>query len=285
VIERIKAFFFRQVGFARRRIMAVGECTRCFFVSPTEDQLIYIVSCERNAGAAAIRCLDSVYRQNYLKSHLRHLFIDDASDDGTAELIRNWLAEHPDHNVEYIHNSVRVGGTANTVSGFRKASEPAVVVELNGDDWLPDKGVASFFNKVYADSKVWMTYNTLRMAGGPPAPWAKPIPAQVVAENAFRDLEDWQSSHLHTFKQQLLDHVDDDLFIDPETGDYWECADDQAFYLALLELSGKHARHINRITCVYNFWEESHAYYENDKSVATTKRIREMKRYQPLKQL
>lgn len=245
----------------------------------------FILTCERNAGTDAIRCLESVYRQKYDRAKVRHLFIDDASDDGTHGLVTAWLAAHPDHAVDYRHNAARCGGTANTLTGLRLASGDAIVVELNGDDRLPDDGVLRFFDKVYADPEVWMTYNTLRVNGGPPVPWARPIPAAVVAANAYRDQPDWQTSHLHTFRRELLDHIDDSLFVDPETGAYWECADDQALYLALLELTGAHARHIDRITCEYNFHEASHAARDNRKSQELAQRIRRGKRFSPLASL
>ena len=283
--ERIKAFVLRYVWFVRRKILAICEGIKYFFVTPEVDQYFYVVSCERNAGSDAIRCLESVYDQTYTRSHLRHLFIDDDSDDGTHKLILDWLAAHPDHNVEYIHNLHKQGGTSNTVKGFRMAPVDAVVMEVNGDDWLPDHGVAQFFNKIYANSDVWMTYNTLKFSDGPPAPWAGKWSDEVIRNNTFRDSETWTTGHLHTFRKRLFDHVGEDTFVDPVTGDYWECADDQAIYLSMFELAGQHSKNINRISYVYNFNETSHAYHDNDKSVATAKRIREMERYQSLKQL
>jgi glycosyltransferase involved in cell wall biosynthesis len=210
------------------------------------------------------------------------LFIDDDSDDGTHEIIQNWLTEHPNNNVEYIRNPQRLGGTANTVQGFGMAPASAIVMEVNGDDWLSDRRVAQFFNKIYTDDDVWMTYNTLRFSNGPPAPWARKWPTEVIRENAFRDSEDWTTGHLHTFRKGLFDHVDEEAFIDPATGNYWECADDQAIYLSLFELAGTHSKNINRISYVYNFNESSHAYADHEKSKACAARIRAGKRYQPI---
>jgi glycosyltransferase involved in cell wall biosynthesis len=244
-----------------------------------------VVSCERNAGDYAIRCLESVYCQRYDRDLIKHLFIDDASDDGTHEKVLQWLDQHPDHRVEYLHREERLGGTSNTHYGFNRAEQDTVVIELNGDDWLSDDKVFDHLSRVYTDEDVWMTYNSLRMHNGPPVPWAKSFPPEVVEQNAFRDATDWPASHLHTFRKGLFDHLKEETFFDPQTGDYWECADDQAIYLGMLELAGWHSRHLNRITCVYNFWEESHSYSDNEKSVATAERIRKMARYQPLKGL
>ena len=141
--------------------MSFAEGLGYLSVRPEKQVRFCIVSCGRNAGGAAAKCLDSVYLQRYDRSHVRHIFIDDASTDDSDSIIRSWLAEHPDHTVEYIRRDVRLGGTANTLHGIGLAHQDAIVVELNGDDWLEGKNVFRFLNKVYADDNVWMTYNTL----------------------------------------------------------------------------------------------------------------------------
>lgn len=269
----------------KRKILAAIESLRYSLETVTANHQFIVVSCERNSGEFAIKCLDSVYSQKYQRDKVTHVFIDDASDDGTHEKIVRWLETHLDHNVRYIRNSVRRGGTFNTVFGMKTAPDSAIVIELNGDDWLPDNRVLDFFNTVYADDATWMTYNTLRINNGPPVAWARKFSRRIVENNFFRDQREWGASHLHTFRKKLFDHIDAQTFIDPETGDYWECADDQALYLSLLELAGSHSRHIYRITCVYNFWESSHCYHESEKSVATAGRIRKLPRYQPLAHL
>lgn len=269
----------------RRKCLAIAESCRYALVRPRRRQSFFVVTCERNAGAFALRCLVSVYRQRYAKDAVRHLFIDDASNDGTHQLILDWLASHPDHTVDYRHNPVRVGGTENTLAGIRSAPEDAIVVELNGDDWLPDTGVLSYLNRVYADPAVWMTYNSARLAAGPPASWARPYSAAVVHANAFREQEEWTASHLHSFRRKLFDHLNGDSFIDPQTGQFWECADDQALYLALLELCGEHARHLDRITYVYNFRDASHSFQNAARSVSVAARVRRSKGYLPLARL
>jgi glycosyltransferase involved in cell wall biosynthesis len=229
-----------------------------------------------------LRCLESVYRQNYQRDRIVHLFIDDASDDGTNEKIMLWLEQHPGHSVKYIHNASRLGGTHNTLVGMQLAPDDAVVIELNGDDWLPDGKVLAFYNGIYADPNIWMTYNSMRVKNGPPAARARRIPKRVVEGNTFRDEDDWRCSHLHTFRKKLFNHVPEDVFYDPISGEFWECADDQALFFSMLELAGKHSRHINRITCVYNFWESSHSYKESKISIETAMRIRRLKKFKPL---
>ena len=142
------------------------EAVRYVLVKPQRRNHFHIVSTQRNAGRDVLRCLDSVHHQRYPKDRLRHLVIDDASTDDTPGLIEKWCEQHPGHTVELVQRSRRRGGTWNTLDGIRQVDSESVVIELNGDDRLPDPGVLAFLNKVYQDPEVWMTYNTQRESNG-----------------------------------------------------------------------------------------------------------------------
>lgn len=268
-----------------RKIMLPLESAKYSRVSPKRNQFFWIVSCERNIGEAAIKCLDSVYAQNYDKSLFRHLFIDDDSTNATDRLIRDWLEQHPGHNVEYIRNQERVGGTANTVRGFRMAPAGSVVLELNGDDWLPDEQVLDFLNRIYDDSEIWMTYNTFMYSDGRSPEYNHPYPRKIVASGDYRKFGKWVGQHLHSFRSKLFSHLREETFIDPQTGQYWESADDQAIYLSMLELAGTHVRHIYRTTYIYNYHENADDRLDHSGSTDRAARIRQMAKYTPLDQL
>ena len=285
VRKRAGEILWLGLALVRRKLLAIREGGSAFCTFPRRHHRFFIVSCERNAGSAAVRCLESVYQQRYDRSLVQHIFIDDASSDDTHDLVTQWLLNHPDHAVDYRHNENHKGGTANTVMGFRLATEDSIVLELNGDDWLSDNGVLAFLNRIYDSPDVWMTYNTLRYDNGLPALWARPVPDDVLMENAFRDLGEWITSAPHTFRKQLFNHLREDTFRDPETGDYWESADDQAIYLAMLELAGNHSLHLHRVLYVYNFRESSHCFHGSDLSEGRARRIRQLPRYSPLENL
>mgnify|MGYP001478960539 CR=1 FL=1 len=253
-------------------------------ISP-ENKQFWILSCTRNAGDWALKCLDSIQNQDYPRDCFNHLFIDDASTDSTDALIRKWLQNNPGHNVQYQRNETRLGGTANTLNGFRMAPPGSIVLEVNGDDWLPDSGVLAFLNKVYVDADVWMTYNSYMFSDGRSSQQCRPYPPRVVRENAFREYPRWISSHLHTFRSEVFGHLREETFFDPATGQYWESADDMAIYLAMLELCGIHSRHLFRVNYVYNYHEASHEAFEAEKSLQRVSRIRKMAKHSPLNSL
>jgi len=265
-----------------RKLFLPFETLKYASIAPPKKQYFWIVSCERNLGEAAIKCIESVYKQKYARGFIKHLFIDDASTDNTDRLISKWLEKHPDHNVEYISNKVRAGGTANTIRGFRMAPPDSIVLEVNGDDWLPDNDLLDFLNKVYDDPNIWMTYNTFMYSDGRSPEFNHPYPRKVVESGDYRRYEKWVGQHLHSFRKKLFSHLKEETFIDPQTGKYWESADDQAIYLSMLELAGKHAKHIYRTTYIYNYHESADNRLDHAGSVDRAARIRQMNKYSPL---
>ena len=129
------------------------EFIRYAFVRPHHLHHFHIVSTQRNASTYVLGCLNSVEFQRYPKDCYRHLVIDDDSTDDTPTIIEEWCKQHPGHNVDLVKRSRRRGGTWNTLDGIRQGDSESIVVELNGDDWLPDPGVLSFLNKVYRDPR------------------------------------------------------------------------------------------------------------------------------------
>ena len=276
---------------SKRRSLKVagraGEALKYSLVRPRTYYNFVVVSPERNAGAAGRKCLQSVYEQDYDKSRVRHIFIDDASIDDTPERIKTWMKEHPDNTIELIENREQCRLLANLVKGFDMASPGSIVIELDGDDWLPDKNVLKFLNKVYQKDNVWMTYNTfIRLISHSYTefPNMMPVPERVIKDNSFRNYK-WQTSHLHSFRKELYQNIDKKYFIEPESGFYWSCAVDHALYLPMLELAGWHSRHIYRIMYIYNFHENSLENTDKERQRQSAQKIRQMPPLQPLEEL
>ena len=267
----------------RLHYFRILEAVRLFFVAPKQSCCFHIVSCERNSGQAAIKCLDSVYTQHYPRHLVRHVFIDDASSDDTHNMILEWLHDNPDHNVDYIRNNKHRGGCANNLTGFRMAPSGSILLELNGDDWLPDPGVLKYLNKFYNNPNVWMTYNTLKTSEGRLIkPF--PIPKHVIETNTFRENNAYGRA-LHSFRQELFLYLKKESLIDTETGDFFASGDDKAFYFSLQELAGTHARHLYRTTYVYNFDGYALDYGTTEEQEARTQRIRQIQKCEPLETL
>ncbi len=267
----------------RRAVRRSAEIFRYALVHPPKTQRFHVVSAQRNMGDSALNCLQSVYDQKYPNDLIRHVFIDDASTDDTAIRVESWLRNHPDHRVDFIHNRDRRGMLANNLKGFHLAEESSVGIELNGDDWLPDTSVLGFLNKVYEDDEVWMTFNTLRRTDG--TILFQLPPSRAVRRNRSYRQAPWTTSHLRTFRVGLYHLIPEQHLMDPTTGNFWAMAPDMAVYLAMLEMAGKHARHIYRITCTYHPHAMSEHIRDRAGQLAADKRIRALTPCEPLRKL
>ncbi|MBN1516149.1 glycosyltransferase family 2 protein [Candidatus Sumerlaeota bacterium] len=257
---------------------------RLFLKNPEQSLRFHIVSCQRNASEAVIKCLDSVYQQNYPRNLVRHVLIDDESSNDTPQQISEWLASHADHSVMYFRTSKRQGGCANTLRAFRLGRPDEIFIELNGDDWLPDDRVLDFYNRVYGDPNVWLTYNTTIYADGSPYVLSRPYAKAIIRNNDFRQRV-WHCGHPHTFRGALFSHLDEWRMIDEEIGDYWERADDMACYAALHELAGAHQRHIYRTSYVQNVRAYSEVNVDPGGQERRWERIKKQKPCVPLPEL
>lgn len=254
-------------------------------ITTTQNRKFVIVSGQYNAGEHAIKCLDSIYYQNYDRSCIQHIFIDDASTNNTHQMVLDWLKNHPDHTVTYIRNPKNVGGCENNLKGFKMAPLCSIILELNGDDWLPDNGVIDYLNRVYEDPDVWMTYNTLKLSNGKFGTGRK-IPKHVIKNNLFREYPSGYGKHLQSFRQELFMHFNEDSLVDPETNEYFISGDDKALYYSLMEMSGLHSRHIERITYIKNIENIIHSNYGSiHERRLRAQKIRSMPKYKPLKTL
>lgn len=270
----------------RLLIRAAGRCREIVeyaFARPRINHFFHIVSSEREASTAIINCLQSVYDQDYPRDLIRHLVIDDASPDDTDGLISTWLNKHPDNTVDYQRNTTRAGAFANNLAGFRRARPREIVLELNGDDWLPDDGVLRFLDKVYADPEVWTTFNTFARADGV-VPIALGPSRRVLRDGRIREIP-WTTSALHSFRMELFSHIDPVAFLNPSTGMLWESAHDMATYLPMIELAGVHSRHIFRTTYFYNIRDTSDEVLDRTGQLAAAAGIRNLPPHSPLDSL
>ena len=232
------------------------EMLRFAVVKPDSELTFWVVSAQYNAGEATIRCLDSVYKQSLPRTRVRHIFIDDASTDGTPELIEDWLRAHPDHNVEFIRNPENMNMAHNLHTAFKRAPSGSISMQLDGDDWLHDPGSLEFLSRVYSCKDIWATYNTWQSSDRRVFGQTRRYSRLVIEENTYRKAP-WNAGHLKTFRSELYRQVPDDYMRDHRTGYWWRSSADQAFFLCILELAGRHIYATQRLMYTYYIREHT----------------------------
>lgn len=232
------------------------------------------VWCERN--------LSSVINQTY--DNWSAIYIDDCSCDGTADAVQKYLVDHQTtHTITLICNEQRQGALYNLYHAITQCADDAIIITLDGDDWLAHDRVLEHINQLYNNPEVWMTYGTYQIYPDATLGSWHAIGQSVIDANAFRQSK-WVSSHLRTFYAGLFKHIaPEDLMYE---GAFFSVTWDMAFMFPMLEMAGNHSRHVPEVLYVYNQSNPINDYKVRLPLVlAMNKLIRSRKCYEPLEKL
>lgn len=214
--------------------------------SVQKDPQFVIISASYNNKEWYQKSLDSIFAQTY---PWRLVYIDDASRDGTADLVEQYIQSHNmQDRVKLIKNKVHKGKLANVYAAIHDCQPDDIIVMLDADDWFYDNSVLEYVSKMYQDPDVWLTY-------GQYVVWPKPntgcreLPHHVVAQNSMR-YYDFVTSHLKTFYAGLFQKINrNDLRMN---GFFMPLIDDVAYMIPMLEMAGEHSRFIPKVLYVFN---------------------------------
>lgn len=198
------------------------------------------------------RNLDSTFSQNY--SNYRIIYVDDASPDGTGDLVEKYVKEkNKQALVHLIKNPKRVGALANLYTAIHLCKPEEIVCTLDGDDWLSNHDVLKRVNKEYQDPQIWMTYGQHEQwmgdgkrvyQGG-----SEIYPENIIKNREFRKYK-WVASHLRTFYAGLFHKIDkEDLMY---KGEFFPMSYDYAIMYPMLEMASHHHKFIPEVLYVYN---------------------------------
>ncbi|MDB6081734.1 MAG: hypothetical protein JWO53_1006 [Chlamydiia bacterium] len=248
---------------------------------PTEKSFVVVIPSYNNKNWYK-QNLDSVLSQNY--TNFRVIFIDDASPDGTGALVKEYLKEKkPKPQVKLIQNEKRAGALANLYNAISTCDPQEIIITVDGDDWLAEKEVLAYLNKIYADPNVWVTYGQFIFYPNNTHGWAAKISDDIIKKNGFRD-EQWYTTHLRTFYAELFHQIKkEDLFYN---GEFYPMAGDLAVMFPIIEMAGTHSRFIPDVLYVYNVATQQNDHVTNPSYQSQLGLgIRDKNRYLPLDKL
>ena len=214
-----------------------------------DNKHFVIIIPSRNNSEWVDRTLGSVLSQTVGNWHA--IYLNDASTDDTKEKVEQFIRKHNAHDkITLINNETRQGALANIVKAVYLCNNWDVIVTLDGDDWFAGDHVLQKLNDAYADENVWMTYGSYQeFPSGRKGIFAQPIPADVIADNAYRKYG-WKVSHLRTFYAWLFKLIKiEDLKID---GEFFMISGDLAHIFPVIEMTGGRFKYITDTLYVYN---------------------------------
>ncbi len=249
--------------------------------TPSPEKEIVIISTSRNNKSFYEKNLNSTLNQNY--THYKIIWIDDASTDGTPELVKKYLAKHDTKNIAtFIENKERQGQLANIYQAVHTCSDSAIIIIADGDDWLAHANVLKAINATYQDPEVWLTYGEYASAGWASLHVSFKYPQEVIESNTFRSFK-FGAQHLRTFYAWLFKKINkQDLMYN---GNFYQYCTDVATMLPLLEMAGTRSRYLQDILLIYNNISPYNGFRNpNNQIKECDVHIRSRKGYQPLTQ-
>ncbi len=199
-----------------------------------------------NAEEYIERALGSIMGQSYTDytCYITH----DLSTDNSVVLIKDMIKDDPrfiliDDNEKKLYQA---GNFDKVIRNNPNISDDELLIEVDGDDYLPDSNVFKRINELYLDSDVWIANGCFKYTNGSLGFSSKQQNFDNLRGNNFT------ASHIRTWRAFLWRAIKEEDLKD-ENGDYWQWSGDLCFMYPMLEMSGEeHYRFMTDINYVYN---------------------------------
>jgi glycosyltransferase involved in cell wall biosynthesis len=198
-----------------------------------------------NAERYIEKCIYSIMGQDF--QDFKCYITDDMSTDNSIDVVKKVI--EGDKRFVLIENKKKLfqpGNYDQIIRGDYGIDDEEIIVEVDGDDWLPDSKVFDRIMKTYEDKNVWIANGSFKYSDGR-AGFAAP-PKNI---SNIRN-ENFTASHLRTWKAFLWRAIDQNYLKD-ENGEYWEVAGDLAFMYPMIEMAGyENYKFMPEINYIYN---------------------------------
>jgi glycosyltransferase involved in cell wall biosynthesis len=203
-----------------------------------------IVTTLYNGEEYVDKCINSLKEQTH--TDFKCYITDDISTDDSVAKTKK-LIEGDDRFI-LIENKIKhfqPGNYDQVIRNNPDIDDDEVIVEVDGDDWLPDSKTLERIANVYSNKDVWIANGSFMYSNGAMG-FAR---AQTI--NNIRQVT-FTASHIRTWRAFLWRKIEiEDL--KNENGEYWKVAGDLAFMYPMLEMSGnKHYRFMSEVNYIYN---------------------------------
>ncbi len=222
------------------------------------------------------KTIRSVLLQEY--DNYRCSSVDNLSTDKSAQIIKKMIDNN--EKFTFIENTEKKYSLRNIYEAIHNHThDDEIVVILDGDDFLFEKGVLNRLNDIYNEKKCLLTYGSyINLSDKMKGKFSKKVPNYIVESNNFRNYE-WCTSHLRTFKSSLFKKINKEDLCDEE-GNFYTMAGDLAIMFPMLEMSSERSVYIDKILHIWNDLNELNEHkQDNRKQIGIEKIIRNGKKY------
>lgn len=256
------------------------SCIALGSTNTNDQKSLVIITASYNNEQWIEQYFNSIVQQYYENWTL--VYIDDNSTDNTLSAFKTLVHQYGiEDRVTLIRNDTRMGHLYNQYHAIHACRKNDIIIIIDGDDWLAHEHVFERIMQAYENENVWLTYGQFWYLKKNKKGFCKPIPADIIAQNAIRDIS-WRTSHPRTFYAGLfqLIRLEDLLY----HGTFFPKCADVVTMLPMIEMAGNHITCIDEVLYIYN--DDNPLSYHHDPTHQRTLEayIKAMPRYQPLKE-
>lgn len=247
-----------------------------------KEKHFVVIICSRNNEHYVKENLDSVFNQQY--KQFRVIYIDDASTDKTAEMVKNYIKKHNlTHQCIFISNPVRTYKMHNLYHAVHSCKDNEIIVELDGDDSFFDTGVLSYLNHIYQNKEIWMTYGGIITKPHASTIQPRPLPKKIVQEDTFRKNmhKYWIFMALRSFYAGLFKKIERESLM--YKGTFFQRGSDMLQMIPMFEMAGERFFCIQKPVYIYNLNTGEHDFRQDPSTQSKASMFaRQKKRYHRL---
>ncbi len=212
---------------------------------------IHVLVTNYNGAAFLEQCLFSLTMQTI--TNWTCWVTDDCSTDNSVEVLTKLKGLMGDR-LMVLFNSTKlwqVGNYDQVLHFVTRVADDDICIELDGDDWLPDRHVLERVVRAYQDPNLWTTWGQSLYH---PDRFNRPYGSEPLEDvRTVRNSGWWAIGHLHTWRAFLWRAIKPEHLRWPGTKDYLPCAGDRAAFVPMLEMAGNdHARFLPDVNYIYN---------------------------------
>jgi|13_taG_2_1085334.scaffolds.fasta_scaffold13437_2 glycosyltransferase involved in cell wall biosynthesis len=230
-----------------------------------------------NAETYIERCLTTIKYQSY-KDFICYI-THDLSTDNSKKIVEEFIKGDDRFVLMEDHDKklYQTGNFDKTIRNNPDIEDNDVLIEVDGDDFLPDDKVFERVAKLYEDNDVWITNGSFMYSNGTVG-----FSQQQEGFDNLRNVR-WTGTHLRTWRAFLWRAIKEEDLKDEE-GNYWQWSGDLCFMYPMLEMAGKeHYRFMSEINYVYNGENPINEHKLDLEMVSNhANQIRSKKPYEPL---
>jgi glycosyltransferase involved in cell wall biosynthesis/GR25 family glycosyltransferase involved in LPS biosynthesis len=224
--------------------------------------------------------LESIRRQIYPHHQMRVIYVNDCSDDGTDQAVRQYITNNQmEDQITYIDMSTRQRQGMARFLAFHKCFDDEICLNLDGDDWLYDEFVLDNMDKHFTENDILVSYgsyyvydeNNVSMGQMMGMPYNNKLlnmrqyPDEVKMKKTFRHY-DWICGHLRSGYAKLFKSIELKHYIGPDNN-FLRMSSDFGEMYPVLEMSQNRNLNIMKPTVVYNKYNSKQfetSYYNMD---------------------